>query len=383
MKKRISCWLLILMMASMLAFTGCKDSGKPDDGGITPVESESDIIIDDDDKKEIMDKIELIDGIIDEYFMDPNGLNVSKKELIEGIYAETYKYYQQSLEGTYRGIGILVNTNSPDGKAYINKVYKGGTAEAVGIKEGDQIYEVDGTLVTTDNVYEVIYHIRSTEGVVHFKVYRPDTKEYIEFEPETTDVELPSVYWEPVEDGIGYIGIENFSYNTVSQFKEAYDELKSQGMTKLIIDLRDNGGGLVSACCDILDMFISDGIFMTATDKRGNAREYSASSGSDDETKIAILMNGNSASASEIFAGAMQDHGRAKLIGTQSFGKGIIQVTIELGDGSAMKITYSEYSTPSGKKIHGVGITPDIVVEPGDDEEKDDQLDAAKKYLNE
>ena len=399
MKKNISVFILALLMALVLCAPGCKASGSgPSDDG-TAYESEIPPSLDDDDREMILEKIDLIDRVIGEYFMDPNDLNVTKEDMIEGIYegyvnslgdeyteymdAETYKFYKQSLEGTYRGIGILVNTNSPDGKAYIKQVYKGGTAEEAGILEGDMFVEVDGMEVSTDNIYEVISHIRSTEGTVHITMYRPSTKEYLDFAPETTDVELPTVYSEVLEDGTGYIEISSFTYNTVPQFRDAYDAIKDAGADRLIIDLRNNGGGLVSACCDILDIFMEDCIFMSTVDKFGGERDYNATSGADKDIKIAVLVNGDSASASEIFAGAMKDNGRAKIIGTQTFGKGIIQATIELGDGSAVKITYSAYKTPSGAAIHGVGITPDMAVELPEDAETDVQLEAAQKYLNE
>ena len=188
-----------------------------------------------------------------------------------------------------------------------------------------------------------------------------------------------------LEDHIGYIQITEFDDVTVEQFKEAVDDLQSQGMEKVIFDVRDNPGGLFSSVCDILDVLLPQELLVYTEDKDGNREETYAEDDDALDIPMAVLVNGSSASASEIFTGALKDYDKAEIIGTTTFGKGIVQSIIPLSDGSAVKITTSKYYTPSGVCIHDIGIDPDIEVEAEadttDSEAADAQLQSAIDYL--
>lgn len=184
-----------------------------------------------------------------------------------------------------------------------------------------------------------------------------------------------------MDDKIGYIYISQFDDVTTQQFKDAYDDLVNQGMQGLVIDIRNNPGGVMSTVINMLDMLLPNGLIVYTEDKDGNKKEYKGSNSSEIQVPAAVLVNGNSASASEIFSGAMQDYGKAKIIGTQTYGKGIVQTIRPLSDGSAVKYTIAKYFTPKGQDIHGKGVTPDIVVELDENSDKDTQLEAAVNYV--
>ena len=196
-------------------------------------------------------------------------------------------------------------------------------------------------------------------------------------------IEVPTVEYRLITDKIGYISISEFDDVTDDQFIAALDDLNSQGMENLIIDLRDNGGGLVDVTCDILDQLLPEGLIVYTEDKDGNREEETSDAEHYFDGKMAVLVNGNSASASEIFAGAIKDYGVGTLIGTQTFGKGIVQSLFPLSDGSAIKVTVSRYYTPAGNNIHEVGITPDIILEKDTESEEDNQLQKAIDVLKE
>ncbi|MCD7817495.1 MAG: S41 family peptidase [Lachnospiraceae bacterium] len=177
------------------------------------------------------------------------------------------------------------------------------------------------------------------------------------------------VSYEMLADQIGYLQLTEFTESAVEQFRDAVEDLNGQGMEKLIVDLRDNPGGLLTSVCDILDEILPEGLIVYTEDKNGNREEYMADDEQSVTCEVAVLVNGSSASASEIFAGAIQDYGLGPIIGTQTYGKGVVQKTYYLSDGSTFKLTVENYYTPNGQEIDGNGITPDIVAEEGDDEE--------------
>ena len=185
------------------------------------------------------------------------------------------------------------------------------------------------------------------------------------------------------ENDIGYILISQFDTVTTNQFKSALDDLTAQGMKGLVIDIRSNPGGVLGIVVDMLDEILPDGLIVYTQDKDGNKTEYKGSNKNELTVPLAVLVDGNSASASEIFAGAVQDYGIGKIIGTQTFGKGIVQTIRPMTDGSAIKYTIAKYFTPKGQDIHGNGVTPDIVIEyePSDDGSVDNQLEAAMDYV--
>ena len=184
-------------------------------------------------------------------------------------------------------------------------------------------------------------------------------------------------------DGIGYLAITQFTGVTSEQFQETYQSLKDQGMERLIIDLRDNPGGLLDAVCETLRQILPEGMIVYMEDKAGNREEYTCDGETPIDIPLVVLVNENSASASEIFAGAVKDHGVGTLVGTTTFGKGIVQTYYRLGDGSEIKLTTAKYFTPNGNNIHGTGVEPDVQVEASEDGETDVQLEKAVEVVKE
>lgn len=211
---------------------------------------------------------------------------------------------------------------------------------------------------------ELVKLIRGEKGTtVHLEIYRPSTEENLSFDVERQDITLPSVSHKMFEDGIGYVHIDSFETETAAQFEEAVKDLEDQGMKALIIDVRYNPGGMVTAVVQILDDILPEGTVVYTEDKNGNRQDYTSSGDTYLDYPIAVLINGESASASEILAGAIKDYQYGTLIGTTTFGKGIVQTIFPLEDGDAVKLTTAKYFTPNGNYIHGVGIEPDIELE--------------------
>ena len=231
----------------------------------------------------------------------------------------------------------------------------------------------------------VVKEIKGEEGT---KVNITARREGKDFDLTITrkSIEIKTVDYEMLEDNVGYIAVSSFEGTVVDQFKDAYDALVDEGMTSLVIDIRNNPGGLLTAVTEMLDLFIEeDEMIVYTMDKNGNKTDYVAKEGVQIKIPCVVLINGNSASASEIFAGALQDYEIAHIMGTQSFGKGIVQSMLSLRDGSAFKVTIEDYYTPNGNNIHGLGITPDEEVEfdleAYNEDGTDTQLEAAIEYL--
>ena len=215
-------------------------------------------------------------------------------------------------------------------------------------------------------------------------VLRGEDKKEIEAEVTRRSIEVPTVAHKMLDQHVGYLSVAQFDEVTSDQFKAAIDDLNSQGMQKLVIDLRDNPGGVLSSCVDMLNYLLPKGLLVYTADKDGKGDKFYSDDAHQLDIPIAILVNGNSASASEVFAGAMKDRGRAKIVGTKTFGKGIVQTLLSLQDGSAVKITTQHYYTPSGFDLHKKGIEPDVVVELNKETKTkvDNQLQEAIKALN-
>ena len=303
--------------------------------------------------------------------------------------ADDYKDLQISTSGNYYGIGAGLAQNANTMEVRVSKVYEGTPAEKAGLQDGDQILKVDDIEATSMELSELVKNIRGEEGTtVHLQVYRESTEETLELDVERANVDLPSVSCEMLEDGIGYIQISEFQSNTATQFKAAVAELQGQNMKSMIVDVRSNPGGLITSVVDILDQILPEGIVVYTEDKYGKREEYTSDSKCM-KLPIAVLVNENSASASEIFAGAIKDYDYGTLIGTKTFGKGIVQSVYPLEDGDAIKITTAKYYTPKGNYIHKVGIEPDITLEydysgPKDkkyDKQYDNQLQKAVEIL--
>ena len=286
-----------------------------------------------------------------------------EKEDMKGLIVDEYKDLQTSTNGNYYGIGAALSQNAKTMEVTVVKVYEGTPAEEAGLKNGDEILSVDKYEATSMELSNLVKKIRGKEGTkVHLKVYRSQTGENLEFDVERKNVDIPSVDSKMLSDGIGYIQISEFQSNTAKQFKKALAALEKEDMKGLIVDVRSNPGGLVTSVVDILDQILPEGTVVYTEDKYGKKETYT-SDASCIHYPMAVLVNGDSASASEIFAGAIKDYDYGTLIGTKTFGKGIVQTVFPLENGDAIKITTAKYYTPKGHYIHGKGIQPDIKLE--------------------
>ena len=317
-------------------------------------------------------KIDELMSYIDLYYND----DYDEDDIRNAIYAGTleglgdpysvyytageYKDMQINTSGKYYGIGAALGQDAKTKEVTISKVYEGTPAEEAGLRDGDQIVKVNDTVSTSEELSDLVQKIRGEEGTtVHLKIYRASTKKTFEVDVERKNVELPSITSKMLDGGIGYIQISEFQSKTDEQFKSALADLKKQGMKSLIVDVRSNPGGLITAASNILDQILPEGTVVYTEDKYGKREDYTSDSNCID-CPIAVLVNENSASASEIFAGAIKDYNYGTLIGTKTFGKGIVQTVFPLEDGDAVKITTAKYYTPKGNYIHGPGIEPDI-----------------------
>ncbi|MDE7299205.1 MAG: S41 family peptidase [Lachnospiraceae bacterium] len=277
---------------------------------------------------------------------------------------EEYNEMMESSSGMYCGIGCLVQQDVNTKLISIVRPFVGSPAEKAGILAGDIVYKVDGEDVSGQDVNLVVSKMKGEENTkVVITMYR--SGEYLDFEVTRAFIEVETVTAERIEEGghkLGLITVLEFDEVTAKQFLASVEDMKKWGAEGLIIDLRDNPGGYVDTAVDMLDPLLPKGLIVYMKDKHGRQEDYNSDSEMF-EIPMAVIINERSASASEIFAGAMQDYGVATLVGTQSFGKGIVQSVIPLSDGSAVKMTIADYYTPLGRNIHGVGITPDVIVE--------------------
>ena len=288
--------------------------------------------------------------------------------------------------GNYVGIGIYMIIDYEEGTITVVQPMKGSPAEEVGLREGDIISKVDDEEVTVDNVSSLSNKIKGEEGTkVKLEIKREE--EIFEVEVERRKIEVSHINSRMLENNIAYIQILDFDGGTASEFKENYETLKSQGATSLIIDIRDNGGGVVDEAIDLLEMICDKGsTLLIESDKNGNEIVTKSEEDPIIDIPLVVLVNENSASASEIFAGALKDYEKATIIGTTTYGKGVIQTLYKLSDGSGLKMTTAEYCTPKRNKINEVGVEPDITVELPEDiieltEDNDTQLQRAIEEL--
>lgn len=329
--------------------------------------------------KDVSDKVEEINMYIDNFYYFGSDKESQEEAIYDGILdglgdpyscyytAEEYAELQEENTGEYVGIGAVV-TQDADMIVSIVRPIPGSPAEEAGLQAEDIIVEVDGVEITDQELTQVVEMIRGEEGTqAHVKIYRESVKDYLEFDVTRRVVENVTVNSEMLDNNIGYVQVQQFYENTPDEFIDAIEDCKSQGAKAFVIDLRDNPGGLLTAVVDMCDYIIEDGVIVSTKDKNGrDVGTYEADDEYSLDMPMIVLVNGNSASASEIFAGAMQDTGKAKLVGTTTFGKGIVQSVIPLSDGTAIKLTVAKYFTPNGNDIHGTGIEPDYVVELAD-----------------
>ena len=319
-------------------------------------------------------KIEYLEKLIDQEYLG----EVDNDEMAEGVYAglvyglgdvysryytaDEYAQETASTDGAYAGIGVSIQKNK-NGGVQIAECYEGGPGAEAGLQTGDVITAINDTDVTDMELSDVVSMIRENKDkTVVLTVLRENEDSSREISVDVTDVELPSVSGEMIDESTGYIQNTQFTGVTPQQYKDTFAELKDKGMERLVIDLRDNPGGLLTSVCDILREILPEGLIVYTEDKYGNREEETCDGKNKLDMPLAVLVNENSASASEIFAGAVQDHGVGTIVGTTTYGKGVVQELRQLSDGSAVKLTVSNYYTPNGNSINKVGIKPDVEV---------------------
>ncbi len=327
----------------------------------------------------VMSKVSVMQAFLDKEYYYEMDYEAAANAMYKGFMAyigDEYGYYYdeedfisltQESTGTYCGIGATVMQDPDTGYIKIVKPFKNGPAFEAGIRTNDYITEIAGEDVSQMDLNNAVAIMKGKAGTsVNVKILR-DGKE-ISFDIVRREIEIETVEYEMLEDKVGYVAVSSFEGKTAEHFSEAVDELIKQDAEGIIVDLRDNGGGLLTAVVDMLDYLLPEGVLVYTEDKDGE-KVYERSDTSCVNIPMVVLINGNSASASEVFTGAMQDYEAAIVVGETSFGKGIVQTVRSLGDGTAIKYTTSAYYTPDGRNIHGTGIEPDIEVSLPEDEE--------------
>lgn len=351
---------------------------------------------------EIKDKAEILSSYINRFYL--NDIDYGKmgdiiyKAMVSGLddkYAayytkDEYKDISEKTKGEFCGIGAYISQGKNDNSLKVAGVVKGGPAEKSGIKKGDIIVEVDGENIQGKDSSYAVSKMKGKKGTnVSISVMRKGNKKPITFNIKREVIHDNTVSYKMLDNNIGYISVSAFETVTKKQFKSAVDCLEKKNEKGLIIDLRDNGGGLLDTALDMLDQILPKKLVVYTKDKNGVAEEYYTKDDKEIKIPIVILVNGNSASASEVFCGALRDYGKAKLLGTKTFGKGIVQSSFAFRDGTGLKFTTSKYYTPKGINIHGTGFEPDIKVKSNgkmtalkeSGYKVDNQINAALDYL--
>lgn len=344
-------------------------------------------------------KLKLLDHIIDNYFLYEEDLN--EEDLIEGLYdgyiaalgdpyadyytEEETKELFESVTGEFYGVGAVLSQDISTGMVTITQVYEDSPAEKAGLREGDIITQVDDQMITDQNLDEIVTWIKGEQGTeVTLHILREN--EETEVTAVRDIVKAVTVASEMKEDSIGYIYIQEFDDVTTEQFRQALDELEAQGMKGLVIDIRNNPGGNLDTVVEMLQMMLPEGDIVSIRDRNGEQEKFTCDGANKFDKPLAVLVNQYSASAAEIFSGAIQDYEIGSIVGVTTYGKGIVQDIIDLGDGTSMKLTTAEYFLPSGRSINEKGVTPDVEVEYEYDEadpEYDNQLEKALEVIKE
>lgn len=343
------------------------------------------------------EKVEALKKLIDEKYMG----EVDEDALKEGLYKgyvqglddpysvyydeEETKELYETTEGEYSGIGAVLSQDLKSGVITLVQIYEDSPADKAGLKDEDILTKVGTLDVTGMDLSEVVTYIKGEKGTeVELTVLRGEDADEVTVTAVRDTVEAQTVEYEMLEDQIGYLAVSEFDSVTYGQYEEALEALSDQGMEGLVVDLRNNPGGNLNTVCDMLDLVLPEGTIVYMEDKEGKRQTYSSDDAHQLDVPMAVLVNGNSASASEIYAGAIQDHEAGTIVGTQTYGKGVVQQIFDLGDGTSVKLTIAEYFTPKGRSINGEGVTPDLEVEYEPDEkdpEADNQLEAAAEAV--
>lgn len=392
----LSCSGVVLVLAVVLQLTG-----RIDVSGIA-VNTTQDIS----QKRRIERKANAIKHYIDDYYLDDINQEHMEDSIYKGIVAglgdeyaayytaEEYADIMEKTSGKFCGIGAYVSQDANTGAITIVKPMKNSPAEKAGIKAGDIVYKIDGKDVTGKDLSAVMAMIKGEEGTdVQFKIVRSGESDYLDIGVTREEIEEDTVAYRMLSNKIGYLQVTGFEEVTPKQFSDGLDALEKQGMQALLLDLRDNGGGLLKAAVEMLDRMLPEGLVVYTEDSKGAGEKYFAEDAVEVTVPVAVLVNGNSASASEVFSGALQDKCKAKLVGTKTYGKGIVQTIFDMKDGSALKMTTSKYFTPLGRNIHGEGLKPDIEVtldrktlnkkDAKGNSKPDNQMKKAIEYLKE
>ena len=394
MRKTIKKAVVTVVLAStVIGLTGCGSSGvfsSSLNGGksSSKVTYDGNLI-----DADVLSKTSKIETIIDNYYYNDVDDDAVKEGIYKGImeslddpYAEyytkeEYAKLQEDDSGEYAGIGVTVSKDEDTGYVRAVNILEGAPAEKVDIQPNDVIVKIDDyDILTDDDLDYLVSLIRGEAGTdVTLKLYRESDKSYHDVTITREIVEYSTVSSFMIDDKIGYVRITQFIDNTDELFEKAVEKLKKEGMQALMIDVRSDPGGMLTSVVSICDYLLPEGTIVSIKDKNGKVEEeYKSTDEQSLDMPMVVLTNEYSASASEIYSGAIQDYGIGKIVGTQTYGKGVVQQIFDLDDGTAVKLTIAEYFTPKGRSINGKGITPDVKVEYENNEENpdaDNQLD--------
>lgn len=389
----------LLVVAICWLGVGIQNSVEEKENQSAQIELQEDSAID----ARVIEKLQTLEKMVDQYYYLGE---VTDEEFRDGVYkgllsalndpyseyytAEELANMMEQSEGIYYGIGAYVSLDSATGLPKISGVIKNSPAEEAELRANDLIYEVDGTSTYGKSLTEAVAMIKGPEGTdVQLTLIREGESDYLELTLTRQRVESPTVEFSMEEDDMAYIQVTEFDDVTVDQFAEALAMARGSGAKGIILDLRGNPGGNLSTVVEMCQMILPEGMIVYTEDKNGRREEYESDGSRELELPLVVLVDMNSASAAEIMAGAIKDYGIGTLVGTTTFGKGIVQQIMPFRDGSAVKLTISAYYTPSGKNIHGTGIEPDVVCEfdgeayYASEDHPDNQLEKAKEVLRE
>ncbi len=381
MKRRV--WVIpvvVLLTVSVAVYALASDSGSIFDGLFSGLTKGDTVTISREEYERLKkyDKLDEISDYIEQYYYIEPDTDKMMKWAIDGMLAslnDPYTFYYdadswksmwEEDEGEYAGVGIQMLGNYETDTVTISRVFKGTPAESAGIRKGDILKRVNDLTVTTQTMNDAVSIMRGGDGeTVEIEVERRG--EPLTFTVARAQIKINWIESKMLEDNVGYICLYEFAGDCATAFEAEVKSLEEQGATSLVVDLRDNGGGWVADALSIADIFLDKTLFFYSEDRAGKREESYTTDGKDD-IPLVLLVNEGSASSSEILSGGLQDAGRAKLVGTQTYGKGIIQYVISLSDQTdGMQFTYAQYYMPSGKPVHKVGITPDLTVEMPED----------------
>jgi len=326
------------------------------------------------------DKVSQIKDIIDAVYYESYDNELMYDDMYKGMLEslgdpyssyftpDEFKGLMETSSGSYEGIGVVISFSEDGEDIVVVAPFEGSPGDQAGLQPNDVIKGVDGMSLEGMTLEEAVTYIKGEKGTdVVLNVYRPSTEETMDITVTRDEITEESVYSEMLDNQIGYIHLTGFQDQTDEQFAVALDELDAQGQKGLIIDLRNNPGGLLTTVNNIADRLLGDALIVYTEDKNGKKKEYFSTADESFDKPIVVLVNDYSASASEILSGALKDHDAATLVGTTTYGKGLVQNIIPLDDGSAVKVTIAKYYTPSGAYINQVGIEPDVAVPLEDD----------------